>query len=452
MLPVGMLGVQGYVADIPTFRGTLEKLMIEPQFDKRTDYKTAAEQFMEREPTPANREVTTSLLTDLFDQWVAHVAAARGLTEAQVRAAVDTAPLLDREAVEAKLIDRLGSYEELWAQALSRAGIDPKGDAELGGDLDLLTYAGIAGDPAPLAAPSVAVVIGSGMITRGGSDPSPFGGESFGPSDIAAAIDKAAEDPRIRAILFRVDSPGGSPVGSEVVRQAVQRAQAAGKPVVVSMADVAGSGGYWVAMDADRIVAQPGTLTGSIGVVYGKLVTRGLMEWAGVGSARIQVGANAGIWSANTPFSDGERARMTAILDDTYARFMQGVATGRDLEPAVVERIAKGRVYTGRQALEFGLVDALGGYDVAMDQVRELIGVAPGSPLRTIVFPEPKSQIDYLMELVGGDAGVAVRQALLGDALAEAEPAVRALLPWLTATSPEEMIVMMPPMVLSPLP
>ncbi|WP_162937430.1 signal peptide peptidase SppA [Indioceanicola profundi] len=448
MQPVGTLGVNGIAAELQVYGGTLEKIYVQPEFAKRHEYKTAAETFMEREPTQANQEMTASLIGDLFDQWVAGVASSRNLDAEGVRAAVDRAPLLDREALEFKLIDRLAYYDELTQTAMDRAFTS--GDGPAPEEMDLLDYAGIADPTPPSDAPAVAVIIGSGPIYRGEGNVDPLSGEqSFGPASIAEAFDKAVENESVRGILFRVDSPGGSPVGSEVVRRAVQRAREAGKPVVISMGDVAGSGGYWVAMDADRIVAQPGTLTGSIGVLYGKLVTSGLQEWAGVGTARIEVGANAGMWSSNSSFSESEQERLNVMLDDIYARFTAGVANGRKLPLEKVQEIARGRVYTGRQAQEIGLVDALGGYDVALAQLREVMGLAPDAPVRTLLFPESKSQFAYVMDLISGDVRADIAAGLLsrsfGDVLVGARPVMKTLAPWLAAPSPEETIVMMRP-------
>jgi len=443
MQPVGNLAITGLLAELPFYRGTLELLRVEPHFSKRYEYKTAAEQFAEKEATPANIEVTQALVGDLYDQWVGDIATARKLDPAAVRAAVDRAPLLDMEAGDLKLIDRLGYHDEMIDRALERAGTDEDGV------MDLLAYSTLTAPPAIDQGTAVAVIIGTGAITRGESEVNPLTGEaSFGPAEIVRAFDEAVENPDVRAIIFRVASPGGSPTGSEVVRRAVQKARDAGKPVVVSMGDVAASGGYWVSMDADRIVAQPGTLTGSIGVFYGKMVTKGLTDWIGVNTTRIGVGENAGIWSAETAFTASEATRVEALLDDIYGKFTGGVAAGRDLPIEQVRNIAKGRVYTGRQALEVGLVDALGGYDVAMAQAREVAGLDPTAPVRTIVYPKTPSKVEAVMQVFGGGAGVSLGRLVLNDALADVRPMVTRIAPWILTGMPEDAMVMMPPLVI----
>ena len=447
MQPMGNVGITGILVTEGFYRGTLDKLGVVPQIGKRQEFKSAAEPYMETEATPANREMTESLVGDLFDQMVEGIAAGRGLDAAAVRQAVDRAPLLDREAVEAKLVDRLAYEDEMLAKAVAKAGPGAE-------EVELSRYAAAAGPlpPAP-DAPVVALVTGAGAISRGRAEADPFGGGGgFGARDVVKAFDKAIEDKNVRAILFRVDSPGGSAVASEAVRRAVLRAKAAGKPVVVSMGDLAASGGYWVSMDADRIVAQPGTITGSIGVLGGKVVTTGLTEKLGIGYTLFSRGANAGMWSDKTPYDPAELARREAMLDDIYAKFTGLVAAGRDLPPEKVQQIARGRAWTGRQALELGLVDALGGAETALDQVRAAIGLQPGAPVRLVPFPRPRGRLELVMGLLGGGEeaqadGVGARAAalVLGEALEPYRPVLSQLEPLLAAARQEERVLMMPP-------
>lgn len=449
--PMGDLAVTGLRAEMAFLRGTLDKLKVEPQFRKREEYKSFAEQYTETEPTPANREAVDALVGDLFNQWVTDVAQARGINEAAVRAAVDKAPLLDKDAVEAKLVDKLAYWDEAVDWALDKAKTaGAAGKPEL---VDLHDY--MHAPPPSLDlnladAPTVAIIVGEGAIMRGDSQSDPFSGdEVFGAATIAAAFDEAIENDKVKAILFRVNSPGGSAVASEVVRRKVLKAKAAGKPVVISMGAVAASGGYWVSMGADRIVAQPATVTGSIGVIAGKIVTRGLTDMVGVNFEAIGRGANAGMWSPNTPFTPEQEERLNAFLDSTYATFTQGVAEGRNLPLDKVKQIAKGRVYTGRQALELGLVDKLGGYATAMGEVRSLLKLAEDAPVTPIRLPHKRSQFEMLMNILSGDTRVSLTDAMAARitarTLAPLKPAMSTLAPYLHAN--QEMSAAMPPMV-----
>lgn len=442
--PLGTVGVTGIAASQTFFRGALDNLGIEPQISKRADYKTGAEQLMEKQASPANQEMTKSLVDDLFEQMVGDIATARHLGPDGVRAAIDHAPLLDSEAIAAKLVDRLGYYDEAQKEALDRAHLSPTADP-----VDLLDYGQAVGSPAPAGATAVALVVGEGAITRAnGNDPSPFGDEAgFTGKRIADAIDKAVAAPDVKAILFRVNSPGGSPVASETVRRAIDRAHEAGKPVVVSMGDVAGSGGYWVAMDADRIVAQPGTLTGSIGVYGGKVVLKGLADKVGVGISEYTRGANAGMSSVTRPFTESELARQDALLDDIYARFTLGVAGGRKLPVDKVRELAKGRVYTGRQARDLGLVDALGGYKETLAQVRELLKLPEDAPLNLEVFPRPKNKLEQVKDLLNGKVEADMRQDGIQAALAPYQPLLQLARPAVRALHPGDDMLMMQDLV-----
>lgn len=450
MQPMGDLAITGMQAEMMFMRGTLDKLKVEPQFRKREEYKSFAEQYTETGPTPANREAIDSLVGDLFGQWVADVARDRGLNEAAVRAAVDKAPLLDKDAIEAKLVDKLAYWDEAVEWALDKAQAAGGTKAEL---VNLHDYERAPADGIDMSnndAPLVAMIVGDGAIMRGDSTADPLSGdESFGAATIAAAFDEAIDNEQVKAILFRVNSPGGSAVASEVVRRKVQKAKEAGKPVIVSMGAVAASGGYWVSMGADRIVAEPGTITGSIGVIAGKMVTRGLTDWAGVNIEPISRGANAGMWSSNTPFTPAQEERLNAFLDSTYAAFTQGVAAGRSLPLDKVQQIAKGRVYTGRQAKELGLVDELGGYATALGAVRKALKLAEDAPLRAVTLPHKRSQLDYLMDLLSGDTsarlGTVVAGQVADQTLAPFRPVLSTLAPYLRAD--QDMVAVMPAMV-----
>jgi len=313
---------------------------------------------------------------------VTGIAAARGLPVDAVRATIDSGPLLASEALEAGFVDGLAFRDEVYDEVKD----------DLGGPLMYLgRYRKKAGGPHRKGA-RIALVYVSGLIARGEGrfSPLPRPGFTAGSDTIAAALRDAIRDPKIEAIVLRVDSPGGSAVASEVIWREVVRAREQGTPVVVSMADVAASGGYYIAAGADRIVAEPGTITGSIGVVSGKLATREAWRKLGVEFDSVERGANAAMASPLDPYSGAGRERLEAQLDDIYARFRRRVEDGRGLSEAEVLERAKGRVWTGLEAHELGLVDELGGLATAFEIAKEQVGIAADDPIRVVEFPRQR--------------------------------------------------------------
>ncbi len=243
------------------------------------------------------------------------------------------------------------------------------------------------------------------------------GGSGVSARQLGRAFRQAAQDKDVRAILFRIDSPGGSAVASETIWREVARVRAQGKPVIVSMGDVAGSGGYYIAAPANTIVAEPATLTGSIGVLAGKIVIGGLLHKLGITYDLAQRGANAAMFSAFDDFSPAAHARLESFLDATYRGFKERVAAGRHMPADQVEAVAKGRVWTGEEAKAKGLVDVLGGYDVALRLAQKAAKIPAGGTFKIAVFPHPKSTIERLYDrLEGGDAEDAAPAALQGAA------------------------------------
>ena len=299
--------------------------------------------------------------------------------------------------------------------------------------MELAEYLDAAGAPHD-DGPTVALIHAVGTIARGESEGHGFSELNAGSDTIVEAFDEAIDDETVKAILFRVDSGGGSVTASEAIRRAVVKARERGKPVVVSMGDAAASGGYWISMNADRIVALPGTITGSIGVVAGKMSVDGLSEKLGVRWGVVAEGRNAGMWSPFQPFSPSEQERLTAIIDSTYATFLAKVAEARKLPPEKVRAAAKGRVWTGAQALGLGLVDELGDTETALARVREAIGLAPGAPVSLELYPPPKSTFEEIRSLASGkgfvrEAVVRELRTWLGPLLDATEPGVRASMP-----------------------
>jgi protease-4 len=247
--------------------------------------------------------------------------------------------------------------------------------------------------------PTVALIYGTGLVTTGSGTSSPLLDDTeLSAREVGRALRQAFGDPKVRAILFRIDSPGGSAVASEAIWREVVRAREHGKPVIVSMGDVAGSGGYYIAAPADKIVAEPATLTGSIGILAGKVVIGELLHKLGITDDSAQRGANAGMFSAFADFSPAGRQRLDAFLDAVYGGFKQHVADGRHLSAEQVEAAAKGRVWSGEEAKEKGLVDELGGYDVALRLAKEAANIQPDQPVKITVFPREKGTIAQLYD------------------------------------------------------
>jgi protease-4 len=390
--PLGSVGLIGLHTEIPFLRGALDRLGIKPSFSHREQYKTAMNSLTETAMTPPQREEIESLLSSASGQIVRGIAASRNLTEAQVGELIDRAPLFADEAREAKLVDRIGYRDEAVARTRERGG--DKG-VEL---MPLSRYLEGAGGPHK-SGPKIALIYGTGVVTQGGGKDSPVGGTAeLSARKVTRAFRQAARDADVRAIVFRIDSPGGSAIASETIWREVVRARERGKPVIVSMGNVAGSGGYYIAAPADKIVAQPATLTGSIGVLAGKLVVGGLLDKLGVTEEAVHRGANAGMFSAFEDFSPAGRARLEAFLDVTYRGFKQRVADGRQMPADQVEAVAKGRVWSGEEAKANGLVDALGGYDVAFRLAKEAAKIPADQQFELAVFPKKKSTIEFLYD------------------------------------------------------
>ena len=389
--PTGDIGLTGLRYESPFIRGALDKLGIVPRMDQRREYKNAMNYYTETEYTEPHREAMQRLVDSQFEQLVEGVATARGLSTEEVRSLVDRGPFLAQEALDAALVDGLAYRDEISEKVRAAAG-------ERSVPIGLPAYLSRAGRPNRRGT-TVALIQGYGAIARGSSSYSPWDGSIvMGSKTVASALRDAIDDPRVEAILFRVDSPGGSYVACDTIWHETIRAREAGKPVIVSMGNLAGSAGYYVAMDANKIVAQPGTITASIGVVGGKLVTSGFWEKLGITFDEVASSANGAMWSSSTDYSEAEYARFQDALDWIYDDFTAKVAEGRGLELERVQEIAKGRIWTGADALEIGLVDELGGFDVALRLTREAIGLDADAPLRLKRFPRPRSTFEMFFQ------------------------------------------------------
>ena len=381
-------------------RGLLDKLQAQPQIVKRSDYKSAADQFLEKSMTPADREQVTRLLQSWYDDATSGAAADRHLSQARMIAAFEASPQFTENALTAGLIDRIGYDDDAQKAALTRAGSGAKLVA-------MSEFAHVAREAGELASGThVALIQASGEILDGTA-----GGGLFGANDVIAgddlskAIRQAAADNDVKAIILRVDSPGGSVAASDQILDAVKKAQAAGKPVVVSMGGVAASGGYYIALSANRIVAEPATITGSIGVLTGKVSIDRSLALAGIGTASIGVGHNALYDSEFQPYTAEQLAALNGEADTIYADFTAKVAAGRKLPLAQVKNIAKGRVWSGSDGKAHGLIDELGGLWTASDAARRLARIAPGERIVFRHYPRQKNFVEAIGDAFGNSGG-----------------------------------------------
>ena len=395
--PSGDLGLNGLVGESPFLRGVLDKLGVKPEFGQRHEFKNAMNQYTETKFTDAHREATKALIESIYGQMVKGIAEGRKMTEDEVRALVDRGPFLGPEALEARLVDGLAYRDEVHAKLVMKGGADAK-------FFGLPAYLKEEGRPHAEGKRTIALVYGIGGVVRGKSSGNPLtGGQTMGSETVAKAIRTAVEDDDVAAILFRVSSPGGSYVASDTIWREVVLAKKAGKPVIISMGDVAASGGYFVAMPADKIVAQPGTITGSIGVLAGKMVTPAMWEKVGLTFDQVEVGANANMWNASRSFSPAEWARFNAWLDRIYDDFTSKVADGRKLPKEKVLEIAKGRVWTGEDAKEIGLVDELGGYATALKLAKAAAKIPADEKVKVTVFPRERNPFETLAARLSGE-------------------------------------------------
>lgn len=407
MMPGGSIDVTGAATYELFFRGALDKLGVAADMLHIGDYKTYSNTFTEKSMTPAHREMNESLNRDTYDDLVRTIAAGRGKTEAAVRAALDGGPYQGRAAVDAGLVDSL-AYEDQIDDTAPVAGTHR---------LTADDY-GVHGEDAPFRAPKIAVLYAVGDIASGDSGTEPTGGTVLGSETFVRWIRAARADAAVKAIVVRIDSPGGSAVASEVIWRELMLTRAV-KPLVVSMGDVAASGGYYIAAPAHAIVAEPGTITGSIGVVTGKFVVAGALEKLGVGTATVTDGARADMNSPFREFTPAERARVAEQMRVTYDDFVAKVASSRNKTPVEIDAVARGRVWTGRQAKGIGLVDALGGLNDAIALAKERARISPSTAVALSVYPGRRGFLEAVSSLMGGTgASTAIQRLAPGTTLA----------------------------------
>lgn len=452
LAPTADLWLTGMYAESPYLKGLLNKLGIAPDFLTCGDYKSAAEIYMRDGPSPQAEEMQNWLLDGIFENQVAAIATGRGVTVEKARDWIDGGPYTAEKARDAGLIDVVQARQDFEAALKARFGeasvkFDRRYGAQNQTEIDLSSPFGamslwtelLSGGKKKVHKDSVAIVYVDGAISLGGGGDNPLMGVTGATSDaVRKAMDEAADDDTIKAVVLRVNSPGGSATASDIILDATKRVKAK-KPFVVSMGDVAGSGGYYVACGADVIFANEATITGSIGVVGGKLATTGLWDKVGIRWKSYQRGANAPLLSSAHGFNEGERARMQAWMDEIYGVFKGHVTAIRaDRLKKPIDELAGGRVYTGRQALELGLIDKIG---TLGDAIKHAANEAGMDRYELRVVPEPKNLIEQLLERASGDRddGKHVLQAVRSGLAPQGHPLLEAALPYLQQLDPHRL-------------
>ena len=395
--PPGELFINGLAADVMFFRGSLDKLGVYPDIYQIGKYKSAGDMFTQKQMTDAHREYVNSMLDDLFNRYVNTIAQARNKTPDDVRKLIDDAPYNGAKAKQVGLIDEVLYRDDVEKQLKKQLGYK---DSDAFTPVRGVDYRDVAPESLGLnKGERVAVIYATGDIGSGSSQNSPSGDQSIGSDTVSKALNDAAADKTIKAIVLRVDSPGGSGLASDIIWHAVEAANQK-KPVVVSMSDVAASGGYYISASAAKIVAQPSTITGSIGVLAGKPVVRGFYDWLGISNEYVLRGKNAGMFRETEKFSDDERAKFEEWIKNTYYNdFVPKVAKGRKKDPQYVDSVGQGRVWTGAQAKDRGLVDEYGGLDKAIEIAKQLANIPADKGVERVILPYPQT---FLQQLLSG--------------------------------------------------
>lgn len=405
MQPIGTLSVPGLRAELPYARGLLDKVGVDPEFFARKDYKDVFTSFTEKGMKENTRESVTKMLDDIANAMVPDIAADRKMTDSDIRKIIDRGILTDQEALAEKMVDRLGYLDvlkkEIRMKIVGTEDWDAMKFVRFSYYMDEVQndkFPAIPGEK-----PEIALIYAVGTIVSddGSSVSSSLGGgATVSARHIAWAIHESVRDKKIKAIVLRVDSPGGSPTASETIRRALVHAQESGKKVVVSMGGTAASGGYWISASADRIFALPTTITGSIGVAGGKFVFTGLWDKFGVNWDEVHIGDNSSIVSSNEKYTDEGRERMNATMDSIYDAFITRVSEGRHMPKERVDQVARGRVWTGASALSLGLVDEMGGLNAALDHAAILSGLKSRRDAHIVELPKEKTVFEKISELL----------------------------------------------------
>lgn len=419
MQPFSSLNLTGIHVDQPFFGNVLKKLGVLPQISTRKEYKNAYASFTDAEASEANKEATTNLLQRLHDKLMADITAGRELSSTALQEVTRNNPMMsDKEAKTNHLIDRLGYIDEFKQAALDKASVggtapsnsDKKDPKKAPAFIPIHYYSALVNEALEPQEEKIALIYGVGAIMQDDKEGNGLMGQSYimGADETRRSFEDALKDPQIKAIVFRIDSPGGSAVASETVRRLIHIAQDKGVPVVASLGNVAASGGYWFAAPCKKILAQNMTITGSIGTIGGKIVFREFLENFDVNISTMTVGENGSLWSPLTAYTEDQQRYIDLTMDLLYARFIEIVAQGRGLALEHVSEIAKGRVWTGTEAKTFGLVDEIGGLREAFAAAKELGGIDAKNPYEIVIYPRPKTVLESLQQALTGKSSFGV--------------------------------------------
>jgi len=438
LLPTSALDLTGVASYEVFLRGTLDKLGAYPDFLQIGAYKTAVNQLTEKGFTPAHREMTESLNGDMYAQLVRGIASARRKTEAEVRELLDQGPFAPEDAVRTGLVDAL-AYEDQLDDRVPQLRQGGEMRRVEGTDYQRVTPRSLGVRPQS----RIAVVYASGVIASGKSGYDPGNGAVVGSDTFVEQLRRLRDDDTIKAIVLRVDSPGGSSVASDVMWRElmITRDQKPSRPLVTSMSDLAASGGYYISVPGQVIVAQPGTLTGSIGIFAGKIVIDGTLNKVGVATETVKSGKNADIYSPFSRFSPQQRAKVGEYMQGFYTGFVTKVAEGRHTTPERIDAVGQGRVWTGAQAKDRGLVDALGGLDTAISIAKQRAHIPADEEVDLVVYSPRRSFFEALTDLGRSSSALGAWGVLMNAAQRQA---VAALVAPVTAFRRGEPLALMP--------
>ena len=433
--PASELIASGLSFETLFLKGLFDNLSITPDFVALYEYKNAVNTYQETDYTEAHRLAMTELGDSIWTSSIDAIAAQRGIDAAAVRQVLESGPLSTAAAVEAGLVDEIG-----WPQDVENAALEQAGDGSV-----LQSIMAYIPPAAPFQAPAIAIVGGEGPILTGESGGSFFSeGNAFASDTISAALLSAAEDESVSAIVFRVDSPGGSPTASDQIWHTIEHIQTQiEKPVIVSMGSVAASGGYYVSAGADWIIANPSTITGSIGIFGGKFGIEDALGRIGINAERITFGGEfTGAFSSTAPFTDEQRAQIRTWLQRGYDRFIGLVAEGRDMSVDAVDQRARGRVWSGRDALQMGLGDELGNFMAAIAKAKELAEIESETEVRFIRYPQPENNFFLSSPMVSASAQELAALGMIADAVQD--PAISGVLEEIEAAQSPHLQARMP--------
>ena len=452
----GWLMLKGLAAEVTFYKGLFDKLGVKADWMQVGEFKSFGEPYTRTSMSPAFREEITSLLNDRYAMMAETIARRQGISVADAKALIDGGPYSPAKAKALGLISRIGYADQIEADVARSIGVTSiKLDSKYGKKTETVDLSGIAGlmkmmqmlsgdgpKKAESKADKIALIYCSGAIETGKSSSSLMGESTMGSETVVANLRAAERDKTVKAIVLRVDSPGGSALASDLIWREVTRIE---KPIIASMSDVAASGGYYISMGADRIYAEPGTLTGSIGVTGGKFVVSGLMDKLGVTTDTITIGKNGTINSINQPFSETERSAMKKLMDDTYHQFVSKAAAGRKMSYDQLNKLAGGRVYTGRQAKELGLVDELGSLDDAIALAKQMGGIADSATPELLILPKSQGLLESLISPLEDRDVLTPAIQLAGGLLPDASKAVLARMKSFTRILTREPVAVMLP-------